>query len=81
MRSELHAIGADAMVVTALDEVAWLLNIRGKDVPFAPLFKAFVILSLRDIRVYAPAGKLMMPQRDALDVYASNCGPLNNCTK
>ncbi|XP_041970704.1 xaa-Pro aminopeptidase 1-like [Aricia agestis] len=80
VRNELREIGVDAMVVTALDEVAWLLNIRGKDIPFAPLFKAFVIISTRDIRVYAPPGKLSMPVRDELAVY--NCfANSNNCTK
>jgi hypothetical protein len=29
--------GAEALVVTALDEIAWLLNIRGGDVEFNPV--------------------------------------------
>ncbi|XP_073942777.1 xaa-Pro aminopeptidase 1-like isoform X1 [Choristoneura fumiferana] len=80
VRNELRQIGADAMVVTALDEVAWLLNVRGRDVPYAPLLKAFVIISIRDLRVYAPPGKLSMPVREALAVY--NCFTnTNNCTR
>ncbi|CAK1598567.1 unnamed protein product [Parnassius mnemosyne] len=80
IRNELRQIGADAMVVTALDEVAWLLNVRGRDVPYAPLLKAFVIISMKDVRVYAPPGKLSMPVREALAVY--NCyASVNNCTR
>lgn len=80
VRNELREIGADAMVVTALDEVAWLLNVRGRDVPYAPLLKAFVIISIRDLKVYAPPGKLSMPVREALAVY--NCfSNTNNCTR
>ena len=83
VRNELRSIGADAMVVTALDEVAWLLNIRGRDLPYAPLLKAFVIISAKDFRVYTPAGKLSMPVREALAAY--NCYPNINtaldCTK
>ncbi|XP_050669939.1 xaa-Pro aminopeptidase 1-like [Leptidea sinapis] len=80
VRNELQAVGADAMIVTALDEVAWLLNIRGKDLPYAPLLKAFVLLSLKDVRVYVPPGKLLMPERDALSAY--NCfANSNNCTR
>lgn len=78
VREELRAMGADAMVVTALDEVAWLLNIRGRDLPYAPLLKAFVVVSAREVRVYAPPGKLSMPVREALAVY--NCYT-NNCTR
>ncbi|CAH2265567.1 jg10098 [Pararge aegeria aegeria] len=80
VRNELKLIGAEAMVVTALDEVAWLLNIRGRDLPYAPLLKAFVVVSIRELRVYAPPGKLSMPVREALAVY--NCFPnSNNCTR
>ncbi|XP_049869627.1 xaa-Pro aminopeptidase 1 [Pectinophora gossypiella] len=82
LRRDINMSGAEAMIVTALDEVAWLLNVRGKDVPTAPLLKAFVIVSLTDVRVYAPPGKLSMPVREALSVY--NCYPNsnnNNCTR
>ncbi len=34
---------ADAVVIAALDSVAWLLNIRGRDVPRTPVALAFVI--------------------------------------
>lgn len=64
------------MVITALDEISWLLNIRGRDIPHAPLLKAFVIVTLKDVKVFAPPGKLSMPVREALMV--SNCF---NCTK
>nr|XP_026496938.1 xaa-Pro aminopeptidase 1-like [Vanessa tameamea] len=80
VRNELRSMAADAMVVTALDEVAWLLNIRGRDNPYAPLLKAFVIISSKDVRVYAPPGKLSMPVREILAVY--NCYTnSNNCTR
>ena len=35
---------ADAVVITALDSIAWLLNIRGRDVNRTPVALAFVIL-------------------------------------
>ncbi|XP_053604194.1 xaa-Pro aminopeptidase 1 isoform X2 [Plodia interpunctella] len=78
VREELQTMGADAMVVTALDEVAWLLNVRGKDLPYSPLLKAFVVISTKEVRVYAPPGKLSMPVREVLAVY--NCFT-NNCTR
>lgn len=42
--------GAQALVVTALDEVAWLFNLRGGDVPKSPLFKAFAIIEQTEAR-------------------------------
>lgn len=38
VRSELEREGAAALVVAALDEVAWLFNIRGSDVEFNPVW-------------------------------------------
>jgi Xaa-Pro aminopeptidase len=36
--------GADAVVIAALDSIAWLLNIRGRDVARTPVALAFVIV-------------------------------------
>lgn len=37
----ITAAGADTLVVSALDEVAWLLNVRGADIPFCPVAYAY----------------------------------------
>ena len=42
LRTELPKLNVDALVITALDEVAWLLNIRGLDVPNEPVFTKWV---------------------------------------
>lgn len=39
--------GADVFVVTALDEVAWLLNLRAADIPYNPMFFAYVIINAK----------------------------------
>jgi Xaa-Pro aminopeptidase len=40
----LKAKGANAVVVTALDSIAWLLNVRGRDVNRTPVALAFAIV-------------------------------------
>ena len=40
----LNDRGADAVVITALDSIAWLLNIRGRDVSRTPVALAFAIV-------------------------------------
>lgn len=37
----------DLLVVSALDEVAWLTNLRGSDIPYNPVFYAYALLSLK----------------------------------
>ncbi|TCP33188.1 aminopeptidase P family protein [Sphingomonas sp. BK235] len=40
----LGAVGADATVITALDSIAWLLNLRGADVARTPVALAYAIV-------------------------------------
>ena len=40
--------GADSILITALDEIAWLLNLRSSDVDFTPVAIAFFYLSDKD---------------------------------
>lgn len=58
LRRALQEQGADAMVVTALDEVAWLLNMRGSDVKCNPVFLAFLLVLPREVHLYIRHSKL-----------------------
>ncbi len=50
LRSSLKSQKADAQLVCALDEVAWLLNVRGNDIPNTPITMAYLlILAAEDI--------------------------------
>ena len=44
MRAELKEEGSEAMLITALDEIAWLTNLRGSDIPFNPVFYCYIYL-------------------------------------
>lgn len=41
VRNAVKENGADAIVLTALDDIAWLFNIRGNDVEFNPVVYVF----------------------------------------
>lgn len=43
---------AEILVVTALDEVAWVLNLRGSDIPYNPVFFSFVIIEKDVLRIF-----------------------------
>ena len=45
VRSKMAELKADAFVVAALDEIAWLMNLRGDDVQCTPVFLAFLLLT------------------------------------
>ena len=48
---------ADALLVTALDEVAWFLNLRGSDVSYNPVFLSYVLLTKDDATLYVDQQK------------------------
>lgn len=46
--ASLELNGADSMLISALDEIAWLLNMRGNDVQFTPVAIAHAYISAKE---------------------------------
>ncbi|PIZ04746.1 MAG: aminopeptidase P family protein [Gammaproteobacteria bacterium CG_4_10_14_0_8_um_filter_38_16] len=55
VRDAMKKIGVDALVVSQLDEVAWLFNIRGNDVPYNPLVIAYAIITMEKAFLFVHA--------------------------
>ena len=45
LRAAMQKKDVQVAVVSALDEVAWLLNLRGADIDYNPLFMSFVVVT------------------------------------
>jgi Xaa-Pro aminopeptidase len=58
LRSKLRAAGCFAQVISALDEVAWLLNIRGGDVQCSPVAIAYAVVTLSTVLLFIDSRKL-----------------------
>lgn len=52
IRKILEDEGADYLVLTDLAEIAWLLNLRGSDIEYTPVFYSYLILGLKDVKLY-----------------------------
>eukprot|EP01138_Halocafeteria_seosinensis_P003753 gb/GECG01003837.1/.p1 GENE.gb/GECG01003837.1/~~gb/GECG01003837.1/.p1 ORF type:complete len:764 (+),score=57.86 gb/GECG01003837.1/:1-2292(+) len=52
VRGILNISGVSYILVTALDEIAWLLNLRGTDIAYNPLFFAYVLLGPKEVFLY-----------------------------
>lgn len=48
VREAMKKTGADALVISQLDEIAWLFNIRGNDAPYNPLVISYAIVTMND---------------------------------
>jgi len=58
VRDQMSAAGTQWHWISSLDDIAWLLNLRGADVPYNPVFLAHVLIGPRDVRLYIAPGKL-----------------------
>eukprot|EP00953_Heterococcus_sp_UTEX-ZZ885_P041422 21131-Heterococcus_DN1.PRE.2 len=66
LRSKLRAAGCFAQVISALDEVAWLLNIRGGDVQCSPVAIAYAVVTLSTVLLFIDSRKLTAEVREHL---------------
>ncbi len=49
---------ADGMLMSALDDIAWTLNLRGTDVHCNPVFVSYLLISSKDVTLYIDKVKL-----------------------
>lgn len=67
LRSDLFKKGHDAMILTGLDEIAWLFNLRGADIPYTPVFRGYAVVSIDRIYLYIPVERQTRKVRDHLN--------------
>ena len=58
IRQALREKHADGMLMSALDDIAWTLNLRGSDVHCNPVFVSYFLISTKDVTLYINKVKL-----------------------
>jgi Xaa-Pro aminopeptidase len=56
--SELKKLNADYQVVSMLDELAWLFNLRGSDINFNPVFTGYGVVGKNEFLLFAHKNKI-----------------------
>lgn len=67
IREAVGEAGANATIVTQLDDIAWTLNMRGTDVHCTPVFVAYLMILPDSATLYVDAAKLSAEVRRYLD--------------
>ena len=65
LRDRLADMGCDGMLLTALDEIAWLLNVRGADIEYNPLVISYLLVTADGAEWYEAKGGEEDPQTAA----------------
>lgn len=58
LRNKMKQEKANTLILSALDEIAWLFNLRGSDVNFNPVVVGFAIVTTAEVKLYLAEGKL-----------------------
>ncbi|KAL1873974.1 hypothetical protein VTK73DRAFT_675 [Phialemonium thermophilum] len=69
LRKELEKKKSAGFVVSLLDEIAWLFNLRGNDIPYNPVFFSYALVTMDAATLYVDAAKLA---EDAQTYLAAN---------
>lgn len=66
IRKEMENMGADYFLVTALDDIGWLLNLRGRDIACNPVFLSFVLISPEKVYLFIESNKVSSELKEVL---------------
>lgn len=58
VRTRMTEMGVDYHLLTSLDDIAWLMNIRGNDVNYSPLFTAFGLVTPDQFLLFADDARI-----------------------
>ena len=67
IRKALRASHADGMLVSALDDIAWTLNLRGTDVHCNPVFVSFLLIASDKVSLFVDVVKVNAEIRTYLE--------------
>lgn len=77
LRAALEQQGAGGMLVTMLDEVAWLTNLRGDDVEYNPVVVSYMLVTATDATLFINEEKLTGEVKAYLDENGISTAPYN----
>ena len=81
IRKALREKHADGMLMSALDDIAWTLNLRGTDVHCNPVFVSYLLISSKDVTLYINKVKLTPEVEAYLKAEGIAVAPYEDVTK
>lgn len=54
IREKAKADGASYVLISSLDDIAWILNLRGSDIEDTPVFMAHLLIGPKDVKLFTP---------------------------
>lgn len=67
IRTQMNEQGADLHLVTSLDNIAWILNLRGSDVEYNPVFISYLSICHEEVILFVDTDKCTTEVLDYLE--------------
>lgn len=80
LRKSLQESGADWLILSSLDDIEWLLNLRGNDIPYNPVQLSYIMLSQRELRIFVQLTTMDLVVSNALVRDRIHCFPYDDIT-
>lgn len=77
IRRRLAAVHADGMLVSALDDIAWTLNLRGGDIECNPVFIAYLLIASRGATLFTECSRVSDEVKEYLNDNGVELRPYN----
>ncbi|NMA75390.1 MAG: aminopeptidase P family protein [Bacteroidales bacterium] len=77
VRRKLQEKDTEAIIVTALDEIAWCLNLRGEDINYTPVFISYLLITLEQVFLFIDPSKITPQVQDYLQLNHIEVIPYN----
>lgn len=84
LREVMKEKGVSSHIITTLDDIAWLFNLRGNDIPYNPVVLAYSIITLEQTFLFLDKDKLnkeIIAQLDSDNVILKDYNEIYNFTK
>lgn len=66
VREAMATLGAQVLPVIKLDQVAWLFNLRGQDIPYNPVFLSYAVLTPKEAYLFTDSARIRPEDLKAL---------------
>lgn len=70
IRCKMKEQKADVLLLTGLDDIDWMLNIRGRDVEYFPLMLSYAVVRMDTVELYVNPEKL---DAEMIETFQENC--------
>lgn len=78
LRRKMQEREADYCVLTGLDDIGWLLNLRGNDVEYCPLLLSYAVVGMDGVELYADEQKFSSEIKEILHKNKVELYPYND---